>query len=367
MKKKACTGLILTGLFQVACQSSQAFQNQSTYSIQNDTVYLHAAETLIGKIRVEGPERESIAREVITAGAVQAIPTRFAHIVPPFAGRVTRCHVRMGQKVCAHAPLFEIVSPEFTALQKEYFQTQSEWELARKDLERKEELTRNGVCSGREYEEAQHAFRQAEKEYENIRAILSVYQVDPDKMRLGAPLVVRTPIAGEVLGNQIVAGSYVGIETDPLVVVGDLEQVWVAAQVDEKDIRFIAKGDEVTISLEAWPGEEFKGRVVHIEEAVDEENRSIRVFSACDNPGERFKLGMYATTCFYGVAADYTVVSESALMQDNEKDYILTQITPACFVRKTVEVDFMRDGKAYISKGLLGDDRVICEGADHLR
>ena len=105
-------------------------------------------------------------------------------------------------------------------------------------MKRKEDLIRNGVSSQRELEEAQNALLIADKEFENASAALRVYQVDnPAEMILGQPMIVRSPIPGEVIKDNIVTGQYLKDDTEPIAIVADLSKVWIAAQVKEKDIR----------------------------------------------------------------------------------------------------------------------------------
>lgn len=99
-------------------------------------------------------------------------------------------------------PLFEISSPDFTTAQKEFFQTRSAKELAQKKLGRKKDLLQHGVGSQKELEEAISALQIAEKEYENAYSALQVYQVAPERMTLGQPLIVRSPIAGQVIADN---------------------------------------------------------------------------------------------------------------------------------------------------------------------
>lgn len=68
-------------------------------------------------------------------------------------------------------------------------------------------MTKNGVSSQKELEEAQNVLLIADKEFENASAALDVYQVEhPGDMTLGQPLVVRSPISGEIIENNIVTG-----------------------------------------------------------------------------------------------------------------------------------------------------------------
>ena len=289
---------------------------------------------------------------------VRPIPTRYAYVAPPFAGRVTKSYVRIGQPVHQGTPLFEISSPDFTSAQKEYFQAVSSRELAKKDLKRKEDLIKNGVSSQKELEEAQNALLIADKEFENASAALRVYQVDNlGEMILGQPLIVRSPISGVVIKDNIVTGQYLKDDTEPIAIVADLSEVWITAQVKEKDIRFINEGSSLDIEISALPGTVIKGNVYHVEEAVDEETRS----------DGHLKLGMYTTMHFLSAPVEQIQIPEKALLQGEKDSYVFVQIAPAIFVRTLVMVETTENGIAVISQGLCPGDKIISEGGYYLK
>ena len=133
MKRELHTFIIGSVLFFTACGDKQESEQKSGYRIQGDTVYI-ADPLLLEKIKVSVSELKPYSKKVITSGVVRPIPPRYAYVAPPFAGRVTKSYVRIGQSVRQGTPLFEISSPDFTSAQKEYFQALSSRELAKKDL-----------------------------------------------------------------------------------------------------------------------------------------------------------------------------------------------------------------------------------------
>lgn len=357
-----CKIILLTG-----CTQHAENKESLAYQIKGDTVQLFE-NSLAEKLKVTKVESISYSKEIITAGTIQPIPTRYANIAPPFAGRVVKSYVHMGQQVKKGDPLFTIICPDFTAAQKDFFQAKSARSLAQKDLQRKKDLIQNGVSSQKELEEAQNALLIAEKDFENAQAALCVYQVDDfDSMVLGQPLVVRAPISGILIENNIVNGQYLKDDSDPIAVVADLSNVWVSAQVKEKDIRFIEEGNSLDIEVSALPDYSIKGVVYHIEEAVDEGTRSIRVISECKNDKERLKLGMYATVHFRSLPKDMVQIQETALLQGIDGNFVYVQVAPNIFVNRRVEVESTSDGKAIISKGLKAGEKIISEGGYYLK
>ena len=355
-------------VFLSACKKSSTEQESKSFSVSGDTIHIFDDTPLQKKLIIEPVTEEPFLKEVVTAGTVQAIPTQYAYIAPPFSGRVTKSYIKLGQQVNANTPLFDVVSADFTAAQKEFYQAQSEYSLAQNDLKRKQDLIKNGVASQKELEEAANALKIAEKEFENASAAIKIYQVDPNNMILGQPLIVRSPIKGKVISDNIVTGQYIKEDTEPVAIVADLSQVWVVGQVKEKDIQYIHEGDDIEINLAAGSNQAaVKGKVFRIDEAVDEDTRSIKVFALCDNTNNYFKLGMYTTIHFFDQPIEAILVPEKALLQDADNSYVFVQISPNTYIKKVVETEGTKDGKVVISKGLNKGEQIIAEGGYYLK
>lgn len=362
------SSICVAGLFMtVSCSNATREESATAYRFQGDTVVINKESVLIEKLKTASVEEELYSKEIITAGTIQPISTQYAYIAPPFAGRIARSYVKLGQRVRANEPLFEITSSDFIEAQKEFFQAKSERELALKDMRRKEDLYANGVASQRELEEAVNLLKIAEKEFENATAALHIYQVDPENMHLGQPLIIRSPISGHVIENNVVTGLYIKDDAEAVAVVADLSKVWVTAQVKEKDLRFIYEDSDMDIHIPALPGKEIKGKVFHIDRAIDEETRSVKVLSVCDNEDEILKLGMYVSIHFTDQPKPQIVVPEKALLQDENSTYVFVQTAEDKYVKKTVEIDVTKEGKAFLTGGLAKNDVIISEGGYYLR
>lgn len=348
----------------ISCGGNKEEENDAPYRFNGNTVYVNPNHVVAEKLETTQVTVEEYSKEIITAGSIQPITTQYAYIAPPFAGRITKSHVSIGQTVKENTPLFEIISSDFMETQKEFYQAQSEKELALKDMKRKEDLFQNGVASEKELEEAINLLKIAEKEYENARAALNIFHVNPDEMILGQPMVIRSPIAGNVIENNVVTGLYLKDDAEPVAIVANISQVWVVAQVKEKDLRYIHDDSELKIQLAAYPDKELTGKVFHIDEAVDEETRSVRVLSICDNKDELLKLGMYVTIHFHESPSPHLVIPEKALLQDEKMTFVFVQTAPHTYVKTPVEVEVTKDGKAIIEGGLEKGQTIISAGGD---
>jgi HlyD family secretion protein len=94
-------------------------------------------------------------------------------------------------------------------------------------------------------------------------------------------LLVRAPIAGEVLQVLVRAGEYYRPDSDPLIVIGDTSELRVRMDVDERDVGRVKLGDAVIVRANAFPGVDYKGKVVEIGRRMGRKN--VRT----DEPTER--------------------------------------------------------------------------------
>jgi HlyD family secretion protein len=80
--------------------------------------------------------------------------------------------------------------------------------------------------------------------------------------RLGYATLI-SPLTGIVLSEHVEAGEYVAAGT-PIVTVGDLENVWVRAYINETDLGRVKVGQRARVSTDTYPGKVYEGRVSFI-------------------------------------------------------------------------------------------------------
>ena len=89
-------------------------------------------------------------------------------------------------------------------------------EPASKNLRREQDLYAHKVSAQKEVEEAEVNYELKKKDYENALAALKVFQIEPDQLVLGQPMIVRSPISGEIVKNNIVIGQFMKDDADPV-------------------------------------------------------------------------------------------------------------------------------------------------------
>lgn len=358
---------LLGVLLLCGCDSgSGTVYNIAEISIINGVITVSENAPLMEKIKSKKVNKTPYRASFSTSGVVQAIPTSYAEVATPFAGRIVQSFVRLGQSVERGTPLFEISSPTFFETGKAYFGAKQEMEQALNALNREKDLFANRVGVAKDVEEAQVNYELKKQEYENALSALKVFQVDPGQMKLGEPLIVRSPISGRVISNKIVIGQYIKEDTEPLAVVADLNRVWVVAHVKEKDIMLIDDSQEVHITLSASPDHEITGRIYHISEMLDQSTRSVEVIIECDNRDGRMKPFMYGTVRLTDSMTEAIVVPTSAILQQEDSCYVLVAEGGRTFRKTAVSVASSTGDQSVITDGLNEGDEIVTEGAFYL-
>ena len=91
-------GMLCLAITFTGCTKSENSTEQRGYAVQGDTVKVMQANWS-EKLMVEQVKSLPYTKKIVTAGTVRPIPTQYANIAPPFAGRVVKSYVRMGQEV----------------------------------------------------------------------------------------------------------------------------------------------------------------------------------------------------------------------------------------------------------------------------
>jgi membrane fusion protein, heavy metal efflux system len=345
-----------------ACHGSKERSEVQSLLLRGDSVIINDRDIYLPRIKIDTVKLQSYEAAINSSGIVRAISNNYAEIASPFAGRITRSYVRLGQRVKVDDPIFEISSPSYFEAGKTYFHTKQEMQLAEKNLRRQKDLFANGVGIEKEVEEADAVYDLASRDFENSVASLKVFRVKPEELVLGQPLIVRSPIDGEIVRNNIVLGQYLREDAEPVVIVAELSKVWVVGQIKEKDIKSIKGSDEVEIRLTGIPEIPIRGSIYYISELLDEETRSVQVFIECDNENRLMKPGMYVSAEFSTHNNLAVIIPTSAVYQAEGNGFVFVQVAPAVFVRRPIEYSESREGTVLVHSGLNPGDRIVTDG-----
>ncbi|MFP3089622.1 efflux RND transporter periplasmic adaptor subunit [Treponema sp. TIM-1] len=193
--------------------------------------------------------------------------------------------------------------------------------------------------------------------------------VDPSKPGMSyIPGITRAPIGGTIVALPAQMGMTISqaVPVARLTGGGALE---IRLYVAERFISKMALSLPCEITLDAFPGETFRGSIHEISPVVDPASRTMEVKVNVENPGSRLKAGMFAKVRVITERKDQIVkIPSGAMIQRFGEDYVFTVETdpadPAFQVarRKTVVPGILVDGVLEVQSGLLPDEEVVVRG-----
>lgn len=356
--------LICSTLIVVSCNSSEQKTEAEATMFKKVNQYIHVVpdSELDKQVVAEEIDFEDIEYHFSTTGKVRPPVDKYAEITAPFEGRIVENYVSLGQKIKKDDPIFALSSPSFFESQKEYLDAKEEWQLARNHLRRQDDLLENNVGSQQESEIARTDFQTKQNTYINAKAALEMWQINTETMVLGQPLIVRSPIAGKLLDHHIILGQYVREDDASLAIIADLEKVWVAAQIKERDMSRLENIDSVKIKhpqkVDSW----IDGEVFHISSFVNEATRSVDLLVVCDNPNELFKPGMFTNLRLSSIGKDRIIVPATAVIQ-KENSFVFREVEPHVYEAVKVKVGATIGDKLELLEGIHAKDKVVTQGA----
>ena len=148
---------------------------------------------------------------------------------------------------------------------------------------------------------------------------------------------------------------------EPLYRIAGISPIWVIAEVFEQDMALVAVGQPATITVKAYPGRSFEGRVAFVYPTVQPETRTGTVRIELPNPRGELKADMYASVELESQASGSKVlaVPDSAVIDNGARQVVLIERGEGRFEPRPVKVRAKADGYTEIVEGVRAGDRVV--------
>jgi membrane fusion protein, heavy metal efflux system len=354
-------------VFLCGCEGGSkttAASDASTIQHQGARVTVPASNPLASRLQSEAVRYTTFTRQVTAPASVEADPARYARILPPLAGRVLKLYVHPGDAVKKDQELLTLDAPEFVTAQTDYARARSVLGQAERNLTRQEDLASHGIVGQREVDQTRTDRDSAQSDFNRTKDRLRLLGMDPDKTEFGAPLIVRAPLAGKVLDVTTAAGEFRNDPNAPLMTVADLSDIWLTASVQEKDIHFVHRGDPVSATFAAFPGETMHGNVLFVADVLDQDTRTAKVRVVFANRDGRLRPAMFATVTLKTWDTQELTIPTTALVMQGDQTTVFVEVAQLTFERRPVDAGEQQGGRTVVRKGLQPGDKVLVrEGA----
>jgi Cu(I)/Ag(I) efflux system membrane fusion protein len=305
-------------------------------------------------VRTEAASLRPMAHTVRAVGTVAADERRIGVVNPKFEGWIEQLHVSTtGQTVRRGEPLLEVYSPDLVLAQREYLVARS----AATDMAHADAMARDNA----------NAIAAA------ALSRLKNWDISADQLarlqRSGVAkrtLTLNAPIGGIVMEKPALQGLHFGAG-DMLYRIVDLSTVWLMADVFEQDLAQIRPGQSATITVQAYPGRVFEGRVAFVYPTLNAQTRTAKVRIEVPNPDLLLKTDMYATVEIAAPIETATVlaVPDSAVLDTGTRQTVLVDRGEGRFEPRAVKLGVRADGYVAVLAGLRAGEKVVT-GANFL-
>ncbi len=341
-------------------------------------------------IEMEIVTPQSIAGTIVATGKILVPEDRMANIGPVHEGRLVRLYAGQGSIVRKGQKLADLESADIDQAEADYLKALADSENARRTsladvkfaqatYDRSKALYEKSITAGKNVEAAEHDLEMAKASAASVVAqtkaaltsarrhllILGLKDSDIDalasKSSLAAVFSLTSPISGIVIERNGTIGATVASDANVFKII-DVSRVWIDANVFEKDLERVRRGQEVKVSVPAFPGVTFSGRVILVSSVVDPETRTVKVRTEVPNPDGRLKPDMFANvqiiTDLHRTAIS---IPQSAVLDDGGKSVVFVS-EGSGYVKRGVNLGIQGNGRVEIIEGLQAGDKVVVKG-----
>jgi len=306
-------------------------------------------------------------------GKVLAPQTRKAIVSYAFPARIAEVHVAIGDWVKRGQAVVTLQSEEVGEARSAYYKARADRELAKANDEREKLLFDRGVGAQKSHLAAEVGLKVADANLDAAEKKLHVLGFTEEQVRLidqthqvNPVITLFAPVAGRVIENNAVLGAMVDQSTEILTIM-DPTTLWIDADVYERDIAKVRTGQEVEVTVPAYPGEVFRGRISYIGDVLEEETRTVTVRTEVQNPQHRLKPGMFAdVVVFLNGATKVLTLPQEAVLDDGNDKIVFVAVDDG-YLPRVVEVGSKHDGQVEIVRGLEEGEMVVTAGCYQLK
>jgi cobalt-zinc-cadmium efflux system membrane fusion protein len=355
-----------------SCDSGHTSRRRSAEPPSSE-IWLWQDQVTAAKLVVEPLALQPVGGLVVTSGRVTFDDLKVAHVISPVTGRVIRIEAQPGQRVKKGDTLAVIESPDVGSAFSDVEKAHADFISAEKDFKRQKELFDVHAGSQRDLEAAQGNYSKAKAELQRASKKAQLLRAGGANLG-GQNYTLRAPIGGEVIARNVnpgaeVQGQYTGGSVVELFTIGELDTVWVMADVFEMDLGRVKQGTECLVKVVAYPSRVFQGAADWVSDTLDPSTRTAKVRCKIDNADRALKPEMYATAALSVDRQRSLALPRNAILHLGDQTMAFIELGKAPdgrirFERRPVSVNEELGGEYLpVVRGISAGERVVTAGA----
>jgi membrane fusion protein, heavy metal efflux system len=330
-------------------------------------------DSQLASVKVAPVEEREFPVEKEAVGSIDFNEELSVQVFTPYQGRIIALFASVGDDVKKGQTLFTIDSPDLLQAESTLIAAAGVLDLDTKNLERLRDLYTTRAVSQHDVEQATSDQQTAEGNLRAARDAVRLFgkaDADIDRIIAGRSadptLVVPSPISGRITARNAAPGLFVEPGNAPApYTVADIDTMWMLANVAEDDSPAFRVGQAVHVTLDAFPGRVFDGKITTIGATVDPNTRRVLVRSEVKDPQHQLRSGMFANFVIrLGDPVRSPAIPVDGVVR--EGDGTMTVWVTADrrrFTRRTVKIGEEREGYRQLLEGVQVGELVATEGA----
>jgi membrane fusion protein, heavy metal efflux system len=327
----------------------------------------------LASVRVEVVGEQVFPVEKVAVGSIDFNEELTVQVFTPYQGKIIDVFAKVGDEVKQGETLFTIDSPDLLAADSNLIAAAGVLELTTRNLERLKVLYQSRAVSQHDLEQAVSDQQTAEGALRSARDAVRIFGKTEQEInkivadRIADPrLVVPSPINGRVTARNAAPGLLVQPgNPPPPYSVADISTMWMLANIAEVDVPLIRVGQQVTVSVLAYPDKVFEGRISSVDSMVDPNTHRMLIRSTIDDPAHELRSNMFATfTIRTGDPVRSLAVPLDGVVREGDGTMTVWVTSDRRrFTQRTVKIGMQKAGFRQILEGLKGGELVATDGA----
>ncbi|MBA4178700.1 MAG: efflux RND transporter periplasmic adaptor subunit [Leptothrix sp. (in: Bacteria)] len=351
-----------------AAKPASAAAEKGEHAEGESELTLTSEEAERAGIKVEAMKAQALGETVVVTATIFPDQDRLTRVAPRIEGRITSAPAKLGDRVRAGQALASLDSVEVGEAHGALMQAQAELHIANANFKRAESLSAEEIISRKDFLRAQ---TDRDKADAALRAASHRLRLLGGSATASggnvAGFAVTAPIAGTIIEKKVTLGELAS-PSAPMFTIADLSRVWILANLPEAALAKVRMGANAKVTVPAYPGETFSGRVSHIGAALDKETRTVAARIEVANADGRLKPEMFATATIEaaGDKRDVITLPDAAivLLEGKPSVFVFAQ---GAYEAREVEPGERIGGRTVLKSGVKAGDQVVTEGTYALK
>jgi cobalt-zinc-cadmium efflux system membrane fusion protein len=372
----AAVVILLLVLLQAGCGLSKSGSGSPAEPAEPPASLLTVKGDQLARLKLSQATTTTWSITIHTTGTVDWDADHTTQAITQVGGPISRILVDTGSQVKAGDPLLYVSSPDVANAISTYRKARNQQELARRTMQRTQELLDRGAVPQKDYEAAQATYNDASTDVQNSLQTLKIFSITKPELdnaeKQGVPispeLPLRAPLAGTVVQKLVSPGQLVQAGATSCFMLSDVSTVWVQGHIFDRDLPSVQVGDPVDETNASFP-EISHGVVSYIGAMVDPATRTTPVRIVTRNPRGLLKKDMFVEAVLHTrTRKNILTVPVSSILRTTENEpFVYVEVQPGKFAQRLITIGTQQNDQVEVLNGVKRGENVVSDGSIFLQ